>query len=327
MARPNKTGLDYFPLDIDFFDDEKIVAISGEFGIKGEIVAIKLLCAIYRNGYFILWNDLLKFKLLKNLPGISSELLDSIMNRLVLWGFFDKGLFDSMGVLTSVGIQKRYFKISKRRKSVDDFRYLLVEVSGCENKEVFSSDDGDVSSDTVNVCNNGVNVCNNPFNADINVRKNTTKKSKEKKVNNSLSSAHTRENLNDISSETFDVDLDKCFADLKSEEGWLRDAWERAYRNGFRNFTLDECKDKYVDLYYWKLKGEGVTHKSVSDAKRHFSNWLITELKKQKDDRARTKTFSRTTTDPAGKVVCGETETGTDIQSGGASQKDYSARF
>ena len=145
--------------------------------------------------------------------------------------------------------------------------------------------------------------------------------------NNSLSSAHTRENLGDISSETFDMDLDKCFADLKSEEGWLRDAWERAYRNGFRNFTLDECKDKYVDLYYWKLKGEGVTHKSVSDAKRHFSNWLITELKKQKDDRARTKTFSRATTDPTGKVICSETETGTDIQSGGASQKDYSARF
>ena len=78
------------------------------------------------------------------------------MNRLVLWGFFDKDLFDSMGVLTSAGIQKRYFKISKRRKSVDDFRYLLIKVSGCENKEVFSSDDGDVSSDTVNVCNGGV---------------------------------------------------------------------------------------------------------------------------------------------------------------------------
>lgn len=137
MARPNKMGLDYFPFDIDFFEDEKIVAISGEFGIKGEIVAIKLLCAIYKNGYFILWNDLMKFKLLKNLPGVSSELLDSIMNRLVLWGFFDKDLFDSMGVLTSAGIQKRYFKISKRRKSVDDFRYLLVEISGCENKEVF----------------------------------------------------------------------------------------------------------------------------------------------------------------------------------------------
>ena len=53
MARPNKTGLDYFPFDIDFFDDEKIMAISGEFGIKGEITTVKLLCAIYRNGYFI----------------------------------------------------------------------------------------------------------------------------------------------------------------------------------------------------------------------------------------------------------------------------------
>lgn len=116
MARPNKMGLDYFPFDVDFFNDEKIVAISGEFGIKGEIVVIKLLCAIYRNGYFILWNDLLKFKLLRDLPGVSSELLDSIMNRLVLWGFFDKDLFDSMGVLTSAGIQS---DISKYLKGVN----------------------------------------------------------------------------------------------------------------------------------------------------------------------------------------------------------------
>ena len=46
MARPNKMGLDYFPFDVDFFNDEKIVAISGEFGIKGEIVVIKLLCDV-----------------------------------------------------------------------------------------------------------------------------------------------------------------------------------------------------------------------------------------------------------------------------------------
>ena len=107
MARPKKDGLDYFPFDIDFFDDEKIMAISGEFGIKGEITVIKLLCAIYRNGYFIMWNDLLKYKLLKGLPGISSELLESIVNRLVLWEFFDKALFDSTHILTSRVIQKR----------------------------------------------------------------------------------------------------------------------------------------------------------------------------------------------------------------------------
>ena len=132
MARPNKTGLDYFPLDIDFFDDEKITAISGEFGIKGEITVIRLLCAIYRNGYFILWNDLLKFKLLKNLPGISEELLECIVRRLVLWGFFDKDLFGSAGVLTSKGIQRRYFNITKRRVAdTSELPYLLISV--CRN--------------------------------------------------------------------------------------------------------------------------------------------------------------------------------------------------
>lgn len=266
MARPNKTGLDYFPLDIDFFDDEKIVAISGEFGIKGEIVAIKLLCAIYRNGYFILWNDLFKFKLLKNLPGVSSELFDSILNRLVLWGFFDKYLFDSMGVLTSVGIQKRYFKISKRRKSVDDFRYLLIEVSGCENKEVFSSDDGDLSSDTVNVCNNGVNVCNNSFNADINVRKNITKKRKVKESKENIIIPPTPpkgfEDLEKAISEK-DHALNEALARIKElEEKIAKDNPAKPKRANILNANArkafeEHFRNTFGEEYYWTAKDAG----------------------------------------------------------------------
>ena len=128
MARPNKIGLSYFPFDIDFFEDEKIEAISGEFGIKGEITAIKLLCAIYRNGYFISWNEMLKMKLLNNLPGISSELLEQILKRLIKWGFFDEDLFNTASILTSSGIQKRYFSIAKRRKNNENYPYLLVNV-------------------------------------------------------------------------------------------------------------------------------------------------------------------------------------------------------
>lgn len=217
MARPNKIGLDYFPLDVDIFEDEKIVAISGEFGIKGEITVIKLLCAIYRNGYFTLWNDLFKFKLARTLPGISPELIESIVYRLVRWGFFDKSLFDSVEVLTSKGIQKRYFEASKRRKITRDLPYLLIdEVCGCEGDEALSSVDGlrnarsTVSGCGVNVYNNGVNVCNNSplgdsetsstygknssasvnvcknrvnvYNNSVNVCKNTTNKRKEKEI-------------------------------------------------------------------------------------------------------------------------------------------------
>lgn len=126
MARPRKNGLDYFPFDVDFFNDEKIVAIAGEFGVKGEIATIKLLCAIYRNGYFIEWNEMLLMKLLHQLPGLSSELISQIVERLVKWGFFDKDLFNSASILTSQGIQKRYFDVAKKRAARDgDLPYVL----------------------------------------------------------------------------------------------------------------------------------------------------------------------------------------------------------
>lgn len=127
MARPEEKGLKYYPFDVDFFNDEKIEAISGEFGIKGEIVAVRLLCAIYRNGYFIEWSDLYKMKFLRNLPGISSGLLDAIILRLVKWGFFDKDLFSSAKVLTSCGIQRRYFEAIRRRKQSGEYPYLIDE--------------------------------------------------------------------------------------------------------------------------------------------------------------------------------------------------------
>ena len=129
MARPRKTGLDYFPFDVDFFNDEKIEAISGEFGIKGEIVAIKLLAAIYRNGYFIEWSEMLQMKMLKTLPSISKELLTEIVQRLVRWNFFDEGLFNSDNVLTSRGIQRRYFEAMKRNSLSDSLPFLIVSAT------------------------------------------------------------------------------------------------------------------------------------------------------------------------------------------------------
>ncbi|MGM0157390.1 hypothetical protein IGI47_001702 [Enterococcus sp. AZ191] len=125
MARPVKDGLDYFPLDVDIFEDEKIEAIAGEFGIKGELAVIKLLCAVYKKGYFIVWNDLTKATLLKRLPGASKELLDQIVARLVAWGFFNEDLFNSAKVLTSENIQARYFEATKRRKSPKPTKYVI----------------------------------------------------------------------------------------------------------------------------------------------------------------------------------------------------------
>ena len=127
MARPIKTGLEYFPFDVDFFNDEKIVAVAGEFGLKGELATIKLLCAVYRNGYYVEWTEMLKFKLLKELPGVSVGLLEQIVGRLVKWGFFDSNLFENASVLTSRGIQLRYQAIRDkmhRKNLISDYSLL-----------------------------------------------------------------------------------------------------------------------------------------------------------------------------------------------------------
>jgi hypothetical protein len=145
MGAPLKEGLDYFSFDVDFFEDEKIEAIAGEFGIKGELATVKLLCAIYRNGYFVVWNDLLKMKLLKRMPGCSAELLDGIVDRLVKWEFFDKTLFDSDKILTSAGIQKRYKAATKRRLNP------RIDVYVCSNRDnVYINDSSEVFNVDIN---------------------------------------------------------------------------------------------------------------------------------------------------------------------------------
>jgi len=115
MARPTKKGIDYFSFDVDFFEDEKIEPISGEFGAKGEIVVIRLLCAVYRNGYFAMWTEQLKMTL-ANRCKVSHDLVEQVIKRLVKWNFFDENLFYSANILTSTGIQTRYKEATRKRK-------------------------------------------------------------------------------------------------------------------------------------------------------------------------------------------------------------------
>lgn len=160
MARPVKKGLDYFPLDVNIFENEKVAAVSGEFQLKGEIILIKLLCAIYRNGYFYEWSEMNQMHLLRQLPTVTPGLLQQVVNRLVKWDFFDKNLFDSSQVLTSASIQERYFTaISRRKVTGKDYPYLLV-----------------------NVDNNPINVRNNPVQTELMFTESTQIKRKEIKT-------------------------------------------------------------------------------------------------------------------------------------------------
>jgi len=130
MARPIKSGLDYFTLDIDFFEDEKIEFVSAKYGELGELIIVKLLSRIYRNGYYLEWDEdrciLFTKRVGKN---ITFELVNEVIEELLKRKFFNKSKFKKHGILTSHGIQKRYFKAVERRRHIRVIsEYLLVNV-------------------------------------------------------------------------------------------------------------------------------------------------------------------------------------------------------
>lgn len=155
MARPLKYGLDYFPLDVDIFEDEKTLPVSSEFGAKGECIIIRILCAIYRNGYFIEYSDAFIFKIAKQ-ANVPYDFVKEVISGLVKWEFFDKSMFDSFGVLTSYGIQKRWKEATKRRIKIDNLPYWLLET-----KKEFSSTENTLNqSETTQKKRNNIKLNN-----------------------------------------------------------------------------------------------------------------------------------------------------------------------
>jgi hypothetical protein len=112
MARPQKTGLSYFPIDVDIFEDEKLQFISAKYGLKGEAIVFRLLSKIYRNGYYIEFDEDVQLLFSKSC-GLerNDNATRNVVSELLKRNFFDKSMFEQFQVLTSKGIQKRYAKI------------------------------------------------------------------------------------------------------------------------------------------------------------------------------------------------------------------------
>jgi hypothetical protein len=166
MARTNKTGIDYFSFDVDFFQDEKVQFVSARFGMKGEIIIIRLLCKIYRNGYYTYWDDDTALLFAKGVgDGCQDSCVKDVVHELLKRGFFDKSIFERFCILTSRGLQRRYFEAVKRYKQVDIIRdFLLVDISKMENASI--------TANNVNINNKNVSI-------------NSQKKRKEKKLKES----------------------------------------------------------------------------------------------------------------------------------------------
>ena len=138
MARANKVGIDYFSFDVDFFNDDKIQLIEAEFGTKGSITAIRLLCKIYNEGYYYGWGEDQCLLFAKNSGAeFTPKLIQSIVEGLVRRSFFDSNCYEKYKILTSNGIQRRYLEATFRYKEVKMIEeYLLVEVPERNNVNI-----------------------------------------------------------------------------------------------------------------------------------------------------------------------------------------------
>lgn len=173
MARPQKSGLDYFPLNVDIDIDDKISLIESEHGITGFGIIIKMLCKIYQNGYFYEWGEKEQLLFSKRVNVDINE-VNACINSAIKWGMFEKTIFNKHGVLTSAGIQKRYLEAIGRRKAIELIEnYWLIELPKLEKTEI----------KLVNVDTNEVNVIiyskNESNNTQSKVKESKEKKSKE----------------------------------------------------------------------------------------------------------------------------------------------------
>lgn len=161
MARPTKQGIDYFPLDV--YLDDKFRFIEIKFGTKGFGVIIKLFQKIYANGFWYKWTGDEKLLFTGELFNVNINEVNDIINEAIERNIFDKEMYKKYEILTSKGIQRRYFEATKRRKEIEVIKeYVLIDnING------------------INANINFINVCNNQQSK---VNKSKENKSKENNI-------------------------------------------------------------------------------------------------------------------------------------------------
>lgn len=253
-GRPIKQGISYFPLDVSFFSDVKIRKIVKACGPNAGSVIICLLCNIYRGkGYYISWDEDLPFCIADEV-GVSEGCVKEVLLKSVQVGFFDVDKYSAYGILTSAGIQKRFFEITKRRNETEVVPEFLINV--------------DINS--INVCNNSINVCNPGQSIKVKRKKEISPKGDKKK------DAVKTAPLSPVFSDNAEIELNDCYTRLASDTQWM----EIVCMN--EHITTDAFKARLKD-FFKTLQNRGETQKSTSDAKHHFASWLKIEFSKERE--------------------------------------------
>lgn len=136
MARPRKTGLDYFPMDVDLQRDVKLRKPKQRYGSLAVEVYLALLCMIYRDkGYYLDYRDPedAAFSAREYLDGKyqpAPDLVKDIIEFLIACELFSGDYARNKNILTSRRIQATYYSATVDRTECKiDPDYWLLSLS------------------------------------------------------------------------------------------------------------------------------------------------------------------------------------------------------
>lgn len=255
MGRNKKNGLDYFPFDIDLFQDIRIRKLIKYQSGKAVTVYTLLLCIIYKDGYYMRWDKELPF-IISEQTGFEEAYILEVINSCLKLGLFHNELYVSDGILTSKGIQERYKKICdlcRRNSEISEFSLISSE------EKIISSEEKPINS-----------------------AKSTQSKSKVKKKKELLSSESNKKHEPKGSPLTpshpgFNPDLvekplDECKKILEANIAWIETVCMQQY------ISTSQFKD-YLDEFFKDMACRDVGMKSPKDARSHFASWLKINLR------------------------------------------------
>lgn len=132
MARKGKVGLDYFPHDTEFDNElEYIISLHKETGYTVYFRILERLYGIF--GYYYPSNKK-SLVLLSSKINIDINQINVIINDCLNEHLFDNSLHKKYSILTSRGIQKRFFDAVKRRQEI----HLIKEYILLNNEDINS---------------------------------------------------------------------------------------------------------------------------------------------------------------------------------------------
>ena len=141
MARAVGNGLRYFPKDVDYYMDDRIMDLLDAYGPLGQTVYDVMLTMVYREGYYLeMAPDRLARQIIRWIGSgwvESREKVVEVLGFIAEVGLVDKALY-RQGVITSAAIQRRYDEVAARRKT-DRSKYWLLEAEPAAETETIAA--------------------------------------------------------------------------------------------------------------------------------------------------------------------------------------------